>query len=49
MEGPKVLRWETLTKKQFDAIDRARAVVLVTGSPSACCASCPSGTRTAPS
>ena len=28
-----VLRWETLTKKQFDGIDRARAVVLVTGSP----------------
>src|SRR5262245_60904247 len=33
MQGPKVLRWETLTKKQFDTIDRARAVVLVTGSP----------------
>jgi creatinine amidohydrolase len=33
MESVRVLRWETLTKKQFDAIDRAVAVVLVTGSP----------------
>ena len=33
MESPRVLRWETLTKKQFDAIDRAEAVVLVTCSP----------------
>jgi len=33
MEEPRVLRWERLTKKQFDALDRARAVVLVTCSP----------------
>jgi creatinine amidohydrolase len=33
MDAPQVLRWETLTKQQFDAIDRARAVVLVTCSP----------------
>jgi creatinine amidohydrolase len=33
MESPRILRWEALTKKQFDAIDRAQAVVLVTGSP----------------
>jgi len=33
MDQPRVLRWETLTKKQFDALDRSRAVVLVTGSP----------------
>jgi creatinine amidohydrolase len=33
MESPRILRWETLTKKQFDRIDRAEAVVLVTGSP----------------
>lgn len=33
MDQPRVLRWETLTKKQFDGIDRSRAVVLVTGSP----------------
>jgi creatinine amidohydrolase len=33
MEAPQVLRWETLTKRQFDAIDRAQAVVLVTCSP----------------
>jgi creatinine amidohydrolase len=33
MDQPRVLRWETLTKKQFDALDRGRAVVLVTGSP----------------
>lgn len=31
--SPRVLRWETLTKKQFDAIDRAEAVVLLTCSP----------------
>jgi len=31
--GPRVLRWETLTKRQFDALDRERAVVLVTCSP----------------
>ncbi|HEM47552.1 MAG TPA: hypothetical protein ENO23_10975, partial [Alphaproteobacteria bacterium] len=30
---PRPLRWETLTKKQFDAIDRREAVVLVTCSP----------------
>ncbi len=29
----RALRWETLTKKQFDAIDRAEAVVFVTCSP----------------
>lgn len=28
-----VLRWETLTKERFDAIDRSRAVVFVTCSP----------------
>jgi len=34
MEGmPKLLRWETLTKGQFDRIDRERAVVLLTCSP----------------
>jgi creatinine amidohydrolase/Fe(II)-dependent formamide hydrolase-like protein len=33
METPRSLRWETLTKKQFDAIDRERAVVFVTCSP----------------
>ena len=33
MAGPRVLRWETLTKRQFDAIDRREAVVLVTCSP----------------
>jgi creatinine amidohydrolase/Fe(II)-dependent formamide hydrolase-like protein len=33
MDEPRFLRWETLTKKQFDAIDRAQAVVLVTCSP----------------
>jgi len=31
--APRPLRWETLTKKQFDAIDRREAVVLVTCSP----------------
>jgi creatinine amidohydrolase len=33
MPQPTVIRWETLTKKQFDRIDRAQAVVLVTCSP----------------
>lgn len=33
MSDPEVLRWETLTKRQFDQIDRERAVVLVTCSP----------------
>jgi len=34
MEGvPKLLRWETLTKGQFDRLDRGRTVVLVTCSP----------------
>ena len=32
-EGPEVIRWETLTKRRFDRIDRTRAVVLVTCSP----------------
>ncbi len=32
-DEPKLLRWETLTKDQFDAIDRERAIVLVTCSP----------------
>lgn len=32
-ESPRCLRWETLTKKQFDAIDRENAVVFVTCSP----------------
>jgi creatinine amidohydrolase len=31
--APRPLRWETLTKRQFDAIDRREAVVLVTCSP----------------
>ena len=30
---PRVLRWETLTKKRFDAIDPAQNVVLLTCSP----------------
>ena len=30
---PRSIRWETLTKKQFDAIDREHAVVFVTCSP----------------
>jgi creatinine amidohydrolase/Fe(II)-dependent formamide hydrolase-like protein len=30
---PRWIRWETLTKKQFDTIDRERAVVFVTCSP----------------
>jgi creatinine amidohydrolase len=33
MPKPDVHRWETLTKKQFDHIDRGEAVVLVTCSP----------------
>jgi creatinine amidohydrolase/Fe(II)-dependent formamide hydrolase-like protein len=33
MSGPELLRWETLTKKQFDEIDREQAVVVVTCSP----------------
>jgi len=32
-DAPKLLRWETLTKGQFDGLDRERAVVLVTCSP----------------
>lgn len=32
-ETPTSIRWETLTKKQFDAIDRESAVVFVTCSP----------------
>jgi creatinine amidohydrolase len=32
-QSPRSVGWETLTKKQFDAIDRAQAVVLVTCSP----------------
>ena len=31
--APQLLRWETLTKGQFDTLDRERAVVLVTCSP----------------
>lgn len=30
---PRTIRWETLTKRAFDALDRERAVVLVTCSP----------------
>lgn len=30
---PEILRWDRLTKTQFDRIDRSRAVVLVTSSP----------------
>jgi creatinine amidohydrolase len=33
MGDPNLLRWETLTKRQFDALDRERCVVLVTCSP----------------
>ncbi len=32
-ETPGFIRWETLTKKQFDALDRESAVVFVTCSP----------------
>jgi len=31
--SPRPIRWETLTKRQFDQIDRGRAVVMVTCSP----------------
>jgi len=34
VESPRLIRWESLTKKDFDAIDRSRAVVLVTCSDS---------------
>lgn len=30
---PRVVRWDTLTKREFDRLDRARCVVLVTCSP----------------
>ncbi len=33
MDAPRSIRWETLTKKAFDEIDRRRAVVMVTCSP----------------
>ena len=33
MTAPILLRWETLSKSQFDRIDRADAVVFVTCSP----------------
>jgi creatinine amidohydrolase len=33
MQSPNWIRWETLTKRQFDTIDRANAVVFVTCSP----------------
>jgi creatinine amidohydrolase len=33
VETPTVLRWETLTKKKFDRLDRERCIVLVTCSP----------------
>jgi creatinine amidohydrolase/Fe(II)-dependent formamide hydrolase-like protein len=33
MTEPRVLRWEATTKRRFDAIDRERAVVLLTCSP----------------
>ncbi|MFI5215648.1 MAG: creatininase family protein [Candidatus Limnocylindria bacterium] len=32
-EAVRLLRWETLTKRQFEQLDRARTVVLVTCSP----------------
>ncbi len=32
-EGPTLLRWETLTKKKFDQLDKSRCIVLVTCSP----------------
>lgn len=32
-DAPRPIRWETLTKRQFDRIDRSRAVVMVTCSP----------------
>lgn len=33
MPDPRILRWETLSKTQFDTIDRERAVVMLTCSP----------------
>jgi creatinine amidohydrolase/Fe(II)-dependent formamide hydrolase-like protein len=33
VDAPRLLRWETLTKKAFDTIDRSQAVVLLTCSP----------------
>lgn len=33
MEAPRLYRWESLTKRQFDQIDRSQAVVLLTCSP----------------
>jgi creatinine amidohydrolase len=33
MPDSRILRWETLSKNQFDAIDRERAVVMLTCSP----------------
>jgi creatinine amidohydrolase/Fe(II)-dependent formamide hydrolase-like protein len=33
MPEPRILRWETLSKRQFDTIDRERAVVVLTCSP----------------
>ncbi len=33
MDEPRILRWESLTKKQFDEIDRGEAIVIVTCSP----------------
>jgi len=33
MDEPRILRWEAITKRQFDRIDRGRAVVLLTCSP----------------
>lgn len=33
MTTPRALRWESLTKRQFDALDRERAVVLLSCSP----------------
>jgi creatinine amidohydrolase/Fe(II)-dependent formamide hydrolase-like protein len=33
MTEPRILRWEATTKRQFDRIDRERAVVLLTCSP----------------
>lgn len=33
MDAPRILRWEAITKRRFDTIDRERAVVLLTCSP----------------
>ena len=33
LDAPVLLRWDTLTKRRFDQLDRARCVVLVTCSP----------------